>query len=121
MLQNHTAIYALIALYEIANQQGDAKHPQCVRVCDIVAKYKLPGPYLARVVTKLVDAEILHSHRGRYGGNRLARTAKDITLYDVLVSVGALGNLGKGSKLVKGLPRPVKVDSLVRTPCSVVA
>ena len=83
MVQSRTALYALLALYEIADQQGDAKHPTYVRVCDIVAKYKLPGAFVAKLVSQLVEAEIIHSQRGRHGGYHLARPVKDITLYDI--------------------------------------
>ena len=108
MLRKKTATYALLALYEIAEQHRDAPHPTGVRAHDIAHKHKLPKAYVAKILSQLANAEILHSDRGPRGGFRLNRAPKDITLYDIFDGVGALTTNDKKRLAVKGLPPPVQ-------------
>jgi Rrf2 family transcriptional regulator, nitric oxide-sensitive transcriptional repressor len=108
MLRKKTATYALLALYEIAEQHRDAPHPSGVRAHDIAHKHKLPKAYVAKILSQLANAEILHSDRGPRGGFRLNRGPKEITLYDIFDGVGALTTNDKKRLAVKGLPAPVQ-------------
>lgn len=104
MLRKKTATYALLALYEIAQQQRDAVSPAGVRAGDIALKHKLPKAYAAKILSQMANAGVLHSERGPRGGFKLNRTVEEISLYDVFDSVGAVvGNKSKGP-FVKNLP-----------------
>jgi Rrf2 family protein len=74
----------------------------------IATKYKLPRAFLVKILSKPVNAELLHSVRGPRGGSRLNRPMKDITLYDIFNGVGVLGPMDIRRNLVKGMPRPVQ-------------
>lgn len=108
MLRKKTATYALLALYEIADQHRDTQHPSGVRAHDIAHKHKLPKAYVAKILSQLANTEILHSDRGPRGGFRLNRSAKEISLYDIFDGVGALTTNDKKRIAVKGLPAPVQ-------------
>lgn len=104
MLRRKTATYALLALYEIAQQQRDSPNGGGVRAGDIAHKHKLPKAYAAKILSQMAGAGVLHSDRGPRGGFRLNRAIEDISLFDVFESVGAVtSNEGKGP-FVKGLP-----------------
>lgn len=114
MLRKKTATYALLALFEIAEQHRDTPHPAGVRAHDIAHKHKLPKAYVAKILSQLANAEILHSDRGPRGGFRLNRGPKEITLYDIFDGVGALTTNDKKRISVKGLPTPVQ-NAMTRT------
>ena len=61
----------------------------------------LPGPYLAKILQSLVQAGILESVRGPKGGFRLAKTANQITVGEV---VEALDGTGVMLGCVMGFP-----------------
>ena len=54
---------------------------------DLASRLELPGPYLAKILQGLVQANILASVRGPKGGFRLARTSDRITVGDVVVAM----------------------------------
>ena len=108
MLRKKTATYALLALYEIADQHRNVSHPSGVRAHDIAHKHRLPKAYVAKILSQLANAEILHSDRGPRGGFRLNLSPKDISMYDIFDGVGALTMNDKKRTLVKGLPQPVQ-------------
>ncbi len=108
MMQQQTAAYALVAMYEIARRHKGVKNPPCVRAQDIATKYKLPQPYLAKILCQLANAELLDTVRGPRGGSRLNRPMKDITFYDIFNGVGALGPMDTPRNPVKGVPRQVQ-------------
>lgn len=113
MLRKKTATYALLALYEIAQQQHGNANPPGVRAGDIAQKHKLPKAYAAKILSQMANAGVLHSDRGPRGGFRLNRTAEEISLYDVFDSVGAVvGTRAKGP-FVKGLP-PTLQNAMTR-------
>ena len=103
MLRKKTATYALLALYEIAQQRKQSPHPTGVRAGDIASKHKLPKAYAAKILSQMANAAVLHSDRGPHGGFRLNRAAADISLFDVFESVGAVVGSSNGP-FVKGLP-----------------
>jgi Rrf2 family protein len=54
---------------------------------DLAASLELPGPYLAKILQGLVQAEILESVRGPKGGFRLTRAAHRITVGQVVAAL----------------------------------
>lgn len=54
------------------------------RVADIAAAYTVSELFLFKILQPLVEHGIMETVRGRNGGVRLARDAKDITLFDVV-------------------------------------
>jgi Rrf2 family protein len=108
MLDTQTAAYALVAMYEIAARHHGVKNPPSIRAQDIATKYKLPPAFLAKIMGKLVNAELLDSVRGPRGGFSLNRPMKNITLYNIFDSAGALGPMNTRCHLDKGIPRPVQ-------------
>lgn len=109
MIRNKTATYALLALYEIAEQHRATSETLGVRAHDIAHKHRLPKAYVAKILSQLANSEILHSDRGPRGGFRLNRAAKDISLFDIFEGVGAIPSNDKRRRGVKGLPQRVQV------------
>jgi Rrf2 family protein len=54
---------------------------------DLASRLDLPGPYLAKILQGLVQADILESVRGPKGGFRLTRPAHRITVGEVVVAL----------------------------------
>jgi len=75
--------YAMVALADIALQQGDA----LVTLGDISKRQDISLPYLEQLFVKLRRANLVSSVRGPGGGYRLARVASDIRVSDVLAAV----------------------------------
>lgn len=107
MLRRKTAAYALLALYEIAQQQG-VDEDIGVRASDIAQKHRLPKAYAAKILSQLANAGVLQSDRGPRGGFRLNRSEDKITLFDVFNSVGAIVPDRTKPAAVKGLPPVVQ-------------
>lgn len=108
MIRRKTATYALLSLYEIASQQKGGAEPVGVRAGDISQKYKLPKAYAAKILSQMASAGVLHSDRGPHGGFRLNRSMGEISVYDVLDSVGAIIPNRSKSAGPKGVPGPVQ-------------
>lgn len=71
--------YALRSL-----QLAALKDPELVRVDDVAQIHNLSRPHIMKVVHELGRAGYLETMRGRGGGFRLARLAKDIIVGDVV-------------------------------------
>ena len=54
---------------------------------DLASDLKLPGPYLAKILQGLVQANILESVRGPKGGFRLLRPSHRITVGEVVTAL----------------------------------
>ena len=54
---------------------------------NLASSLELPGPYLAKILQGLVQADILASVRGPKGGFRLTRPAHRITVGEVVVAL----------------------------------
>jgi Rrf2 family iron-sulfur cluster assembly transcriptional regulator len=75
--------YAMVALADIALQpEGDL-----VSLGDIAQRQSISLPYLEQLFVKLRRAELVHSVRGPGGGYRLARSASQIRVVDILTAV----------------------------------
>lgn len=87
MLRSKAAVYAILAVVEIA------RNP-CVGggllVREIADRYGLSRAYVAKVMSHLTRAGILSSGRGPRGGFRLARSASEINFLEVVEAVGGL-------------------------------
>ena len=57
---------------------------QLSRVQDVAKAYGVSDLFLFKILQPLVEAGLMESVRGRKGGVRLAKPARDITLYDVV-------------------------------------
>jgi Rrf2 family protein len=85
--------YAVRAMLTIA-----AGHPQLVKAAALAAAQDIPLSFLQGILLDLRRAGLLHSHRGVDGGYSLARPAEEITVGDVVRSVGG------ALTMVRGLP-----------------
>ena len=75
--------YAMVALTDIALQPDDA----LVTLGEISKRQDISLPYLEQLFVKLRRADLVASVRGPGGGYRLARSASDIRVSDVLAAV----------------------------------
>lgn len=75
--------YAMVALTDIALQPTDT----LVTLGEISKRQDISLPYLEQLFVKLRRADLVASVRGPGGGYRLARSASDIRVSDVLAAV----------------------------------
>ena len=79
---SRTAEYALRVIVYLASLDG-----QPITIPQIAAATRTPQGYLAKVLRSLALAELVRSQRGPQGGSVLARSARQITVYDVIQAV----------------------------------
>ena len=77
--------YAIRALLEIA-----ARHPELIKINDIVSEQNMPPDYVAAVLGELSRGGVVTSRRGPYGGYALARSPSAITLDDIVTAIDGL-------------------------------
>ena len=79
--------YALSGLFDLAYHGGE----QPVRLSEIGKRQKIPARYLEQIFGRLRRAGLVRSKRGPGGGYRLARSAADINLAEIVLALqGAL-------------------------------
>lgn len=87
---SRTAEYALRAVVHLAAGEGDnpsqSDNPSQT-VGQIAAGTRVPAGYLAKVLQSLSRAGLITSQRGMGGGFRLAKSPRDISIYEVLQAV----------------------------------
>jgi Rrf2 family transcriptional regulator, cysteine metabolism repressor len=71
--------YATRALLELALVEG-----QALSVHELAERTRISPKYLEQIMMRLRTANILRSHRGANGGYRLARSASDISIGEVV-------------------------------------
>ncbi len=76
------ADYAVRAILHLA-RNGDQRTATSM----IAEKQRIPPSFLAKIVSQLSIAGLLHTSRGARGGVVLARAAKDITLLEVIEAI----------------------------------
>ena len=76
------ADYAVRAVLHLA-RSGDQRTSTSV----IAEEQKIPPSFLAKIISQLSIAGLLHTSRGARGGVTLARDAKDITLLEVVEAI----------------------------------
>lgn len=80
MILSQTAVYALKATLCLADSGQDAP----VRVDDIAKELGVPRNYLSKILHALARGGVLDSTRGPGGGFRLAHSADEVTLSQVI-------------------------------------
>jgi Rrf2 family protein len=76
------ADYAVRAVLHLA-RNGDQRTATSM----IAEEQRIPPSFLAKIVSQLSIAGLLHTSRGARGGVTLAREAKDITLLEVIEAI----------------------------------
>jgi len=77
------ADYAVLTMTAAARHCGGAR----VNVAQLAEETGLPGPTVAKLVSRLSAAGLVKSVRGAHGGFKLARPAAAITLADIVEAV----------------------------------
>jgi Rrf2 family cysteine metabolism transcriptional repressor len=72
--------YALLAMAQLARSEPGVY----LRASDISGARRIPHKYLEQILLSLKQARLLRSRKGRQGGYRLARPAKDISLAEIV-------------------------------------
>ena len=81
--------YAIRALTYLAQQQSGEYH--LARA--MAGELGIPAPFLAKILQPLVARGLIHSQRGRSGGFRLAKTSKEVFLYQIVDAQEHLGRV----------------------------
>ncbi len=74
-------VYAVAALQEL----GCITDNSVLKIKEIAASANIPQNFLEQILLELKKQGLLTSTKGAYGGYKLARDLKDITLKDVVV------------------------------------
>ena len=85
------ADYALRAMlylgrYEARVQNGLEENPKA-STSKIAEEQEIPPSFLAKIISQLSIAGLIHTSRGARGGVSLARPTKDISLLDVVEAI----------------------------------
>ena len=75
------ADYGLIAMRYLAENPGSCSAK------DVAEAHGIPAELLAKILQKLVKAQLLRSHHGVNGGYVLARDARTISAFDVIKAI----------------------------------
>ncbi len=78
-------IYAIAALQELGSVEGN----RVLKIKEIAANANIPQNFLEQILLELKKQGLLVSIKGAYGGYKLARSLKEITLKDVAVVLEA--------------------------------
>ncbi|MCC6500319.1 MAG: Rrf2 family transcriptional regulator [Anaerolineales bacterium] len=91
------ADYAVRAILHLARLEPN----QRAATSAVAKEQRIPPPFLAKIVSQLSIAGLLHTSRGARGGVTLAREPKDITLLEVIEAIDGpiqlnqcVGNVG---------------------------
>src|SRR5690606_31557044 len=74
--------YASTALGSVAAAGGKP-----VLVKEMAAACEIPAPYLSKIINQLARSGLVNTQRGVGGGVTLARSARDITIYDLCIAL----------------------------------
>jgi Rrf2 family protein len=77
------ADYAVRAVLHLT-QCGPYKR---LSTAQIAREQKIPPTFLAKIISQLASAGIVHATRGAHGGVRLARPAEEISLLEVVEAI----------------------------------
>ncbi|MFC1619618.1 RrF2 family transcriptional regulator [Candidatus Neomarinimicrobiota bacterium] len=83
MLYSKATEYALQAMIYLAEHEGDGLS----MVATIAKQYQIPQQYLAKIIQTLAKQRLVDSQRGRGGGLKLGKPAKDITLLQIVHAI----------------------------------
>ncbi len=76
-------IYAIAAIFILAQKSEERPVP----IKEIAAEAHIPRNFLEQILLELKKAGILASTKGAYGGYKLARSASEITLKEVVTTL----------------------------------
>lgn len=76
--------YAIRICAYLAGQEPETIIP----LSQISRRLFISRPFASKIVHQLIKTQILASVQGKYGGIYLARDARDLSVYDILVSMG---------------------------------
>jgi len=74
------AVRAVLHLARVGNTERSA-------TSTVAKEQKIPPSFLAKIISQLSVAGLLHTSRGARGGVRLAREPKDISLLEVIEAI----------------------------------
>jgi Rrf2 family protein len=77
------ADYAVRAVLHLARLGGNER----AATSAVAEEQRIPPSFLAKIISQLSIAGLLHTSRGARGGVTLARDAKDITLLEVVEAI----------------------------------
>jgi Rrf2 family protein len=77
------ADYAVRAIYYLANLGQESR----ASTSQIAKEQHIPPSFLAKIISQLSVAGLLHTSRGARGGVTLARDPKEITMLDVVEAI----------------------------------
>ena len=77
------ADYAIRAVRYLSRQEGDKRSA----TSKVASEMKIPPSFLAKIISQLSIAGLLHTSRGARGGVTLARAANEISLLDVVEAI----------------------------------
>lgn len=78
--------YAVMAMADIADHAARHGARKAVPLSEIAARQHLPIAYLEQLFAKLRTAGLVESVRGRSGGYRLSRPARDIAIAEIMAA-----------------------------------
>ncbi len=83
MLYTKSAEYAIQGMIYLAEKNTD----EPTMVSEIAEAYEIPRQFLAKIAQTLVKHHLLDAIRGRNGGVKLARPAKDIYIHQIVYAI----------------------------------
>ncbi len=86
MKLNTKSRYAVMAMIDLAQQSDKEVGKTCVPLSLIAQRQDLPLQYLEQLFAKLRKCELVKSARGTNGGYELAKSANEISIYDIIVA-----------------------------------
>jgi Rrf2 family protein len=79
----HQADYAMRAVLYLARARKD----KLTATNEIAKRQNIPSSFLAKIISQLSIAGLLHTSRGARGGVKLARKPQNITLLEVIEAI----------------------------------
>ena len=92
--------YAVMAMADLARREGDAT--RAVALADIAQRQEISLSYLEQLFARLRRKGLVKSARGPGGGYRLARTAGDTSIADIVHAVDEPLRATRCEKLAPG-------------------
>jgi len=83
LIYSKSAEYAIQAMIYLAEHRSDNN----VMVSTIAEDYNIPRHFLAKLVQSLAKHYLIKSVRGRNGGIRLSKPARDIRVIDIIYAI----------------------------------
>lgn len=79
--------YAVMAMADLARHAGDEAGKEPVRLCEIAGRQEISQSYLEQLFGKLRRGGLVVAARGPGGGYRLARSASETRIADIILAV----------------------------------